>query len=87
MPKSFERKLRRFNRLIIESVKVDREIQEFLAKEKVPYEHLVATADPYSKEPSTEALAYINNGECRQEESLDDSIESIKEVYEYFVNK
>lgn len=87
MPKSFENKLRRYNRLIIESVKIDRDIQEFLEKSNIPYEHLVATADPDSEEPNTEALAFINNGECEKEENLKDAIERIRQVYEYFVNK
>lgn len=68
-------------------MKLDSEIQEILEENKIPYDNLVATADPYSKEPITESLAYINNGECEDEISLNEAIEEIREVYEYFLNK
>ena len=56
MPKSFEKKLRRFNKLVNDSMKLDSEIQEFLEENKIPYDNLVATADPYTKEPVTKRL-------------------------------
>ncbi|WP_336682823.1 hypothetical protein [Enterococcus casseliflavus] len=86
MPKSFENKLRKLNRLVLETANLDKEIQEFLDTNKIPYDNLVANVGAFSKEPVTEALAYINNAECKTKESLDESIEQIRKVYEYFIN-
>lgn len=87
MPKSFEKKLRKYNELNNKSAELHEEISNHLDDVGVPYENLVATTDPWSKVPRTESLAYINNCECKTEKSLNEEIESIRKVYEYFVNK
>nr|WP_207702659.1 hypothetical protein [Enterococcus sp. 665A]MBO1340302.1 hypothetical protein [Enterococcus sp. 665A] len=87
MPKTFENKLRKYNELMNQTSKIHNEISNELDKAGVPYENLTATAGIYPNDPVTESLAYINNGECKTEESLNVEIESIRKVYEYFVNK
>lgn len=84
MPVELKRKLRKFNRLVVEASFLDAEIQADLKKARVPYDNLVAEA---SSIPQTEALAYINNGECLDKESLDQSIADIESVYLHFANQ
>lgn len=91
MPEKFKNQLATLNTLLIYAQTVDQQIQEHLDSVGVPYEYLTATVPEdeqyYSDAPVTEALAHINNAECRSAKSLNDSIRQIQEVYEYFINK
>ncbi|PZL77481.1 hypothetical protein CI088_01385 [Enterococcus plantarum] len=86
MPVELKRKLRKFNRLVTEASFLDAEIQADLKKARVPYDNLVAEAKSASG-PQTEALAYINNGECLDKEALDQSIADIESIYLHFANQ
>lgn len=83
MPVKLKRKLRKFNRLVVEASLLDVEIQEALREARVPYDNLVAVN---LEVPRTEALAYINNAECLDKELLEQSILDIERVYIHFAN-
>lgn len=83
MPHVLKQKLRRYDRLNSQAKELHGEISAILDEYEVPYEHLTAMNDHWSTEPSTEALAFINNSEG----DIENNIKDIEEVFLYFVNK
>lgn len=83
MPNSLKQKLRQYDKANTKARELHYEITQELDRYGVPYEHLVANHNLGSSEPTTEALAYINNCEGYIEDNIDD----IEEVFLYFVNK
>ena len=87
MPCTIKNKIRQYNATIIKSAKLCDEIESMLEEYGVPVDNLVGTADEYSDDPQTEALAYINNAECTTEDALEDAIRQIEDVFLWFQNK
>lgn len=83
MPYSLKQKLRRYDNAVKKANAVHEEIVEELEKYGVPYDNLCANVDPYSKEPSTEALAFITNNEG----DIEENIVNIEEVFLHFAKK
>ena len=85
MPHELKKKLRRYNKLVLNSKLMYIELERMFEDYGVPYENLTATQESgnHKYEPSTEALAYISN--C--EGDLEDNIADIEQVFLHFVNK
>lgn len=81
MPYDLKQKLRQYDSLQRKSTNIHSEIVNKLEEYGVPYENLTALDD--GNEPSTEALAFINN--CEGE--IEGNIREIEEVFLYFVHK
>lgn len=83
MPYEIKQKLRQYAKVQTKAVNLSNEICSMIESYGVPIENLVAMDDVYSGKPQTEALAYLNNGECG---CLEETIEEIERVFLYFVN-
>jgi len=83
MPYALKQKLRQYNNAVKRANEVHEDIVRELERHGVPYDNLCANDSPYSREPNTEALAFITNNEGDIEENIAD----IEEVFLYFVNK
>lgn len=84
MPYNIKQKLRQYANAQIKISKMLGEIIDLFESYGVPEENLVACADPFGKDPQTEGLAFLNNGEC---DNLEETINDIERVFLYFVNK
>ncbi|MGG1147001.1 hypothetical protein [Bacillus wiedmannii] len=83
IPYALKQKLRQFDKYNNKAKELQSEISTMIDDYGVPYDNLVANSDPYSDEPQTEALAYINNAEG----DIEANIKEMEEVFLYFVNK
>ncbi|GAF66418.1 hypothetical protein BTS2_3319 [Bacillus sp. TS-2] len=83
MPYHIKQKLRQYAKAQEKAYRLSKEVDAAIEAYGVPIDNLVANTAPFSDEPSTEALAYINNNEGGTE----DSIRLIEEVFIYFANK
>lgn len=83
MPYEIKKKLRQYANAQVRASKILREIMELFGRYGVPEENLTACANPYGKEPQTEGLAFLNNGEC---DDVEGTIEEIEKVFLWFVN-
>lgn len=86
MPYEIKQKIRQYNKAVLKAKDLSRDVDALIEKYGVPVENLVALTDVFSEDPSTEALAYINNGECTTDGSLEDAISEIEEIFLYFAN-
>lgn len=86
MPYLIKQKLRQYANIQYKAKVLQREVEQMIEDYGVPIENLIAMAkiSCYSDEPQTEALAFLNNGEC---DNIDETISQIEEVFLYFVNK
>ena len=87
MPYEIKQKIRQYNEAVLKASQLSAELDTMIEKYGVPIDNLLALTDVFSNEPSTEALAYIHNGECATEESLMDAIVEIEEIFLHFVNR
>lgn len=83
MPYEIKKKLRQYANIQTRAKYMQRELENMIEDYGVPIENLIAYADIYNDEPQTEALAYLNNGECN---NIEESINEIEEVFLWFVN-
>ncbi len=86
MPFEIKEKVRQYNAIIIKEKRLNMELEKVLEEYGVPIKSLVALSDN-DKEPQTEALAHIDNGECTTEPALEDAISQIEEVFLYYANE
>lgn len=75
MPYEIKKKLRQYANAQVRASKILREIMELFGRYGVPEENLTACANPYGKEPQTEGIAFLNNGECDDVEGTIEEIE------------
>ena len=87
MPYEIKQKIRQLNKAVLKAKYLSLEVETMIESFGVPVENLIAVVDIYSDEPSTEALAYINNGECATARSLEESIAEIEKIFLHFVEK
>jgi len=84
MPVKIKNKLRQIQATIEKAKMLERELTNMFEEYDIDISVLDATGDnKYSSEPSTEALAFISNGEGY----VEDNIKEIEEVFLYYVNK
>lgn len=83
MPYEIKKKLRQYANAQEKASKLLGEIMELFDRYGVPEENLFACANPYGKEPQTEGIAFLNNGEC---DDVEGTIEEIEKVFLWFVN-
>ena len=86
MPYRIKQKLRQYANIQMKASQLAREIDDMIEEYGVPIENLVAMSNTSwnSKEPQTEALAFLHNGEC---DDIEGTIKDIEEVFLWFVNK
>lgn len=86
MPYKIKKKIRQYANIQNKAKYLQRELEEMIESYGVPIENLIACADGTwdNDEPQTEALAYLNNGEC---DDVDGTIEQIEEVFLWFANR
>lgn len=85
MPYKIKQKLRQYANIQNKSKNIQREVENMIEDYNVPIENLIACANTSwdSEEPQTEALAFLNNGECND---IEGTIKDIEEVFLWFVN-
>lgn len=86
MPYEIKKKIRQYANIQNKAKYIQRELEEMIESYGVSIENLIACADKIwdSDEPQTEALAFLNNGEC---DDVDGTINQIEEVFLWFVNR
>ena len=84
MPYEIKKKLRQYANIQNKAKYIQRELEEMIESYGVPIENLIACATRDSDEPQTEALAFLNNGEC---DDVNETINQIEEVFLWFVNR
>ena len=83
MPEELRKALKSYAKAQIRTRQLYRQVVEEIERYNVPIDNLLACANTSADFPQTEALAYINNGEC---DNLQELIEDIEEVFLWFVN-
>lgn len=86
MPYKIKQKLRQYANVQNKAKLLQREVENMIEKYNVQIENLIAMAkiSCNNDEPQTEALAFLNNGEC---DNIEETIEEIENVFLYFANK
>lgn len=80
MPYAIKQKLRQINKYNHKVIALHQEIADIIEEYEVPYETLTAQSN---REPRTEALAFVHNGEGDIEENIAD----IEKVFLHYANK
>lgn len=86
MPSKIKNKIKQYNNAIQKASKLATELDAMIEEYNVPIDNLIAMATN-GDNPQTEALAYIHNGECTTESSLNEAIAEIEEVFLFYVNE
>lgn len=81
MPYIIKQKLRQYANVQIRAAQLAREIDRMIEGYGVPVDNLTAMSN--GKEPQTEALAFLHNGECG---NIEETIGDIEKVFLWFVN-
>lgn len=81
MPYIIKQKLRQYANVQIRATQLAREIDRMIEGYGVPVDNLTAMSN--GKEPQTEALAFLHNGECG---NIEETIGDIEKVFLWFVN-
>lgn len=84
MPYEIKKKLKQYANIQNKANIIQRELEEMIESYGVPIENLIACVARDSDEPQTEALAFLNNGEC---DDINGTINQIEEVFLWFVNR
>ena len=86
MPYKIKQKLRQYANIQNKAKLLQKEVEDMIEEYDVPIENLIAMAKVscYNDEPQTEALAFLNNGEC---DNIEETIKEIENVFLYFVNR
>lgn len=84
MPYEIKKKLKQYANIQNKANIIQRELEEMIESYGVPIENLIACVARDSYEPQTEALAFLNNGEC---DDINGTINQIEEVFLWFVNR
>lgn len=86
MPYQIKQKIRQYANIQYKAKMLQKEVEDMIESYGVPIDNLIAMANKtYSDdEPETEALAFLNNGECSD---IEGTISQIEKVFLYFVNK
>lgn len=86
MPYKIKKKIRQYADIQNKAKYIQKELVEMIESYGVPIDNLIACGDwtKGNDGPQTEALAFLNNGEC---DDIDGSIKQIEEVFLWFVNK
>lgn len=85
MPYKIKQKLRQYANIQEKAKNIQREVESMIEDYGVPIENLIACGDTSwnNEEPQTEALAFLNNGEC---DNVEETIKDIEYVFLWFVN-
>jgi hypothetical protein len=84
MPYEIKKKLKQYANIQNKAKYIQRELEEMIESYGVPIENLITCVARDSDEPQTEALAFLNNGEC---DDINGTINQIEEVFLWFVNR
>ena len=84
MPYKIKQKLRQYAKIQEKAKNIQREVENMIEEYGVPIENLIACGDTgWDTPPQTEALAFLNNGEC---DDIEGTIKEIEDIFLYFVN-
>lgn len=84
MPYKIKQKLRQYAKVQEKAKNLQREVENMIEEYGVPIENLIACGSTrWDAAPQTEALAFLNNGEC---DDIEGTIKEIEDIFLYFVN-
>lgn len=87
MPYEIKRKIRQYANITNKARNIQRELMNEIEKYDVPVDSLIGCeGNPYdtNEKVQTDALAFLNNGEC---DNVEEAIEDIEKIFLYYANK